>query len=256
MKHGASRSDRSIRARSRDPSVGPPERRIRVAVPVCDTTRPSRSAIDDVGDGGQLRIVRHEHERRAARPVHLEQQVDDVAARRAVEVAGRLVGQQDRRVVRERPRDRHALLLAARELRRVVMAAVRQARPRRAAPRARAPRAGHARDLHRHQHVLERRQRRDQVKELEDEADLLAAQPRERVLAERRDVDAVDRRCVPLVGASRPAISPSSVDLPLPDGPVIATTLPSGTEQIERVQDRERAGCRSAPSSRRRAARS
>ena len=31
---------------------------------------------------------------------------------------------------------------------------------------------------------------------------------------------------VPVVGASRPAISPSSVDLPLPDGPVIATTRP------------------------------
>ena len=37
-----------------------------------------------------------------------------------------------------------------------------------------------------------RRQRRDQVKELEHEPDLLAAQLRQGVLAERGDVDAVD----------------------------------------------------------------
>ena len=32
----------------------------------------------------------------------------------------------------------------------------------------------------------------------------------------------------PVVGESSPAMSPSSVDLPLPDGPVIATTRPAG----------------------------
>jgi hypothetical protein len=32
----------------------------------------------------------------------------------------------------------------------------------------------------------------------------------------------------PPLGASRPAISPSSVDLPLPDGPTIATNSPRG----------------------------
>ena len=79
-----------------------------------------------VGDRGDLGIVGDEDERRPARAVDLEQQVDDVAAGRAVEVAGRLVGQQDRRVVGERARDRDALLLAARELRRIVMAAIRR----------------------------------------------------------------------------------------------------------------------------------
>ena len=83
------------------------------------------------------------------------------------------------------------------------------------------------------------------MEELEDEADLLAAQPRERVLVERGDVDAVDQRCCPVVGASRPAIRPSSVDLPLPDGPVIATDCPAAIEQVERMQDRQRRACRS-----------
>ena len=32
----------------------------------------------------------------------------------------------------------------------------------------------------------------------------------------------------PEVGASRPAMSPSSVDLPLPDGPTIAMNCPRG----------------------------
>ena len=164
---------------------------------------------------------------RAARAIDAEQQVDDLAAGRAVEISGRLVGQQQRRVVGERPRDRHALLLAARELGRIVMAAFGQADLVEQRRRARAA-LRHAGDLHRHEDVLERGQRRQQVEELEDEADAQAAQPRERVFVERGDVDAVDRD-LPVDGASSPAISPSSVDLPLPEAPVIATTCPSGT---------------------------
>ena len=53
----------------------------------------------------------------------------------AVQVSGRLVGEQERRIVGERARDRDALLLAARELRRIVMARGRRARLRRAARR-------------------------------------------------------------------------------------------------------------------------
>ena len=44
-----------------------------------------------------------------------------------VEVAGRLVGEQQRRAVDQRPGDRDALLLAAGELRRVVVQPVAQA---------------------------------------------------------------------------------------------------------------------------------
>src|SRR5206468_9320567 len=36
----------------------------------------------------------------------------------------------------------------------------------------------------------------------------------------------------PEVGASRPAISPSSVDFPLPDGPTIATNSPRATSSV------------------------
>ena len=41
-------------------------------------------------------------------------------------------------------------------------------------------------NLHRHEDVLERRQRRNEMKRLEHEADLLAAQARELIFAELR----------------------------------------------------------------------
>ena len=92
-----------------------------------------------------------------------------------VEVRGRLVGEQHRRVVRERAGDRDALLLTAGEVGRAVVQAVfeidlLQQRDRsfaRLAP----PDAGGAQ---RHHDVLERGQRRNQVERLEHDADGLA----------------------------------------------------------------------------------
>ena len=99
--------------------------------------------------------------------------------------------EQDGRVVRQRAGNRHALLFAARELRRIVMHAIAQ--PDFAHERIRASsRVLHTGNLHRHEHVLERGERRQQVEELEDDPDLLAAEPGERLLAERRDVDPVE----------------------------------------------------------------
>ena len=54
-------------------------------------------------------------------------QVEDLAARLRVEVAGRLVGEDDRRARDERARDRDALLLSAGELGRAVLAPVGEA---------------------------------------------------------------------------------------------------------------------------------
>ena len=53
--------------------------------------------------------------------------VEDLAAGARVEVAGRLVGEHDRRPRDERAGDRHALLLAAGELGRAVAEALREA---------------------------------------------------------------------------------------------------------------------------------
>ena len=50
-----------------------------------------------------------------------EQEVDDLLAGGLIEIAGRLVRDENRRIGRQRAGQRDALLLAARELRRIVM---------------------------------------------------------------------------------------------------------------------------------------
>jgi hypothetical protein len=75
----------------------------------------------------RARVVRDHHDRLAVARDRLAQQLEDLAARLRVEVAGRLVGEDDRRLRHERARDRDALLLAARELGRPVLR--RSARP-------------------------------------------------------------------------------------------------------------------------------
>ena len=82
------------------------------------TMRPQRSA--------SLQVVRDEHQGRLAPALQAEQQVDDLLAGLAVEVAGRLVGQDDLRARAQGAGDGDALLLAAGELRREMIGAMRQ----------------------------------------------------------------------------------------------------------------------------------
>ena len=115
------------------------------------------------------------------------EEAHDVLGRRRVEVARRLVGQQDRGAVDERARDGHALPLPARELVGPVRHAVAQ--PDRAERLGR-PRAAlgprDARVDERQLDVLEAVLARQQVERLEDEPDLPVADVRERVVRERR----------------------------------------------------------------------
>ena len=66
---------------------------------------------------GQARVVRRDDHGRAVLGSEIREQVDDLPARRRVEVAGRLVGEHDARLDREGACDRDALLLAARQMR-------------------------------------------------------------------------------------------------------------------------------------------
>src|SRR5919201_189820 len=69
--------------------------------------------------------LRDQHQRRAVGG-QLVQQPDHLLARARVEVSGWLVGQDDHRALGDRAGDRHALALAARELRRAVGEAMPQ----------------------------------------------------------------------------------------------------------------------------------
>ena len=120
------------------------------------------------------RAVRHQDDGQVPLGVELPQQREDRLPRLRVEVAGRLVGQDESRLGHERPRDGDALLLAAGEL---GGAAARDRRRERhpgeglARAPARLPPAD-AEELERPGHVLLRREGGEQVEALEDEADL------------------------------------------------------------------------------------
>ena len=76
----------------------------------------------------QLAIVRRDEHGGAAR-VDVAEQVHDLERQVGIEIAGRLVGQHQLRLVDERARNGHALLLAARQLLGQRVEAVLQADP-------------------------------------------------------------------------------------------------------------------------------
>ena len=160
--------------------------------------------------------------------MQIANQREDLVAGRGVEVAGRFVGEQDRRIDRQRAGDRDALALAARELVGQVLQAVAELHERQQLARALVDfPARPATQVQRQADVLEARQRRQQVEELEDEADLVAADARQ-PSSDRPASASPSTRTSPEVGRSRPPTRFSSVDLPEPDGPMIETISPRG----------------------------
>src|SRR6266540_2698398 len=136
-----------------------------------------------VGVGGGARVVGHHHDRLAELVDRAPQEAEQLGAGVGVEVAGGLVGKDDRGRGRQRPGGGDPLLLAAGELARPVAQAVTQAdgvdHP--VDPGAVGLGAGQG---HRQLDVLRGGQRRQQVERLEDEADTLAAQQGELLVRE------------------------------------------------------------------------
>ena len=124
--------------------------------------------------------------------MQLAEQAHDVAARRRIEVAGRLVGQQDARLGDERARHRDALPLAAGHLARPVIHAL--AEPTRSSACLRALDALlalQARVDQRQLDVVQRVRARQQIEGLKHEADFLVAHARELAIVHLRDELAV-----------------------------------------------------------------
>ena len=133
-----------------------------------------------------------QHERAAEIAVEGHDEVDDLFARRGIQIARGLVGEQERWPPRHRAGHRHPLLLSAGKLDGIVMPPLGQphiveqgARP--------LHRARLAAELERHGHVLEGAQGRDEVKGLEHVADGVATEAGQLVFAKRRDLDAPHR---------------------------------------------------------------
>ncbi len=138
------------------------------------------------------RVVGDQQQGRLALRAQGEQCLDDVRAGLAVEIAGRLVGEQKPGTGGEGPRNRYALLFAAGKLRGIVVQPVIEPDRREALPGPRERVAG-TREFQRDRHVLECAHGRDQVEGLEHDADIVEAETRERVLVQRGQVLARDR---------------------------------------------------------------
>jgi len=151
--------------------------------------------VDVLATLGQAQVVGDQDQGGAAAGVEFEQQVADVLAGGMVQRAGRFVGEQDARAGDEGTCQRHALLLAAGQLARVVAGAMGQADLRQHLVHPRAVIASG--QFQRQRDILGGSQRRQQVEALEHEADRTRAQlgpcffiQVAQVLARQRDVAA------------------------------------------------------------------
>jgi hypothetical protein len=143
---------------------------------------------------------------------------------RLVEIAGRLVGDNDGGIGCERAGERDALLFAAGQFRRIMMQSLCEADGGKLLLGA-CKSIALAGEFERHRDVLQRRHGRDQMEGLENDADIFAAKARQLSSSSMRQIlPGHDHRTG--VGRSSPVITISSVDLPEPDGPSRLTASP------------------------------
>ena len=104
--------------RQAQPAAAADDDRVRLAVGARPLLRDAAvaDADDPVGDARRLGVVADDHRRAAVLAHELAENVVHLVGGRGVELAGRLVGEEDARSVGERGAERDALLLAAGEL--------------------------------------------------------------------------------------------------------------------------------------------
>ena len=152
-----------------------------------------------------VRVVRDDENRRAERDVQIADEPQNVGAGLRVEIACRLVRQQDRRIHRQRARNGDALALSARQLVRKMVHARGQLHEVEQLARAIVdllPRP--AAQVQRQRHVLDARQARQQIEELKDEAELVPPHRRQPIVCEAVEALAVERD-----GARRRPVQPA-----------------------------------------------
>ena len=156
-------------------------------------TPPAVAHLDDAVDRvGDTRRVRDDDDGAAELVAQPPERVEHDLLVALVELRGRLVGEDERRLARGGSRDRDPLLLAARERAGALRSRAAEAEARRARGRPPARRRGRAREPQPSGDVLARGQRRPEVAALEDDRDLACAVGGE--LALRRAARASGRR--------------------------------------------------------------
>ncbi len=109
-------------------------------------------------------------------------EIDHLCTRMAIKIAGRLVGEQDFRPRRQRPRQRHPLLLTTGKLCRVVMQTMGQSDLLQGLARPRHGPVSHTGQFKGDGDILHCRHRLDQVKGLKHDPDPAAAETGKRIL--------------------------------------------------------------------------
>ena len=158
---------------------------------------------DALSGGGHVVVV-GDHQDRLAACVQATEQLDDLLAAFGVEGAGGLVGEQEGGLVGERPGDGEALALATGQRARRRLRLVRQAEQVEQVSATRLRRLALQPGHHGgERHVLQDGHALEQVEELEDDPDVLAAHPGQLVLGLAGDllVGEHDRALVGLVEA-------------------------------------------------------
>ena len=143
-------------------------------VSLIETIFPSRIVMVRWHVCGDVRVVRDDENRRSERDVQIAHQPQNVGPGLRVEIARRLVGEQNGRIHRQGARNRDALSLASRKLVGQMVHSRRQLHQIEQLARAIVdflPRP--AAQVQRQRHVFDARQARQQVEELKDEPQLV-----------------------------------------------------------------------------------
>src|SRR5690606_16812834 len=135
----------------------------------------------------QRGIMRDENQRCAPAAMQVEQKIDDLIARFPVEIACRLVGENDQWVRRERSSNGHTLLFATRKLGREVAGPVTKSNLLQHRLRDCEGIAVTC-EFQRKRHVFQRCHRWHEMERLENDADLPPPDERQLVLVERREI--------------------------------------------------------------------
>ena len=184
-----------------------------------------------VRNPGNIRVVGH-HQDRDPAVVQRGQDRHDAGAGSRVQASGRLVGQYDRRLADQRPRDGDPLALAPGQLGGPVPGPVTEADPLERGGRGSSPLGCRAAAVQQSAgDVVDRGEAGSRTKCWKTKP-ILAARIPDSALSESPATDWPAIRTVPLVGRSSVPASASSVDLPEPDGPTTAVSSPAATARL------------------------
>ena len=136
-----------------------------------------------IAASGKFGVVRDQYKGRAAPAMAAEQQLDDLASRCLVEISGRLVGDYNGGIGRERAGHRDALLLAAGKFSRIMMQPLGKSDRFQLASGS-IKRILLSSEFERHGNVFQRRHGWDQVEGLKHDPHMRAAKARKTVLVE------------------------------------------------------------------------